>query len=93
MVVAISLALPSAMLLTLDNLRPLVPDLEQPAQVSVMLEGELGLEQAEALQRELTAWDSVEDVTLVRRGEALARRCSTTGAACGGRTVSHGCMC
>jgi cell division transport system permease protein len=71
LVVAISLALPGAMLLTLDNLRPLVPDLEQPAQVSVMLEGELGLEQAEALQRELTAWDSVEDVTLVRRDEAL----------------------
>ena len=51
MVVAISLALPGAMLLTLDNLRPLIPDLEQPAQVSVMLDGELDLEQAEALQR------------------------------------------
>ena len=72
MVVAISLALPAAMLLTLDNLRPLIPDLEQPAQVSVMLDGELDLEQAEALQRELAAWDTVEDVTLVRRDEALA---------------------
>ena len=72
LVVAISLALPGAMLLTLDNLRPLVPDLEQPAQVSVMLGGELALEQAEALQRELAAWDSVDDVILVRRDEALA---------------------
>ena len=72
LVVAISLALPGAMLLTLDNLRPLVPDLEQPAQVSVMLDGELDLEQADALQRELAAWDSVEGVTLVRRDEALA---------------------
>ena len=72
LVVAISLALPGAMLLTLDNLRPLVPDLEQPAQVTVMLGGELDLEQAEALQRELAAWDSVEDVNLVRRDEALA---------------------
>jgi len=72
LVVAISLALPGAMLLTLDNLKPLVPDLEQPAQVTVMLGGELDLEQAEALQRELAAWDSVEDVTLVRRDEALA---------------------
>ena len=51
MVVAISLALPGAMLLTLDNLRPLIPDLEQRAQVLVMLDGELDLEQAEALQR------------------------------------------
>ena len=70
--VAISLALPGAMLLTLDNLRPLVPDLERPAQVSVMLGGELNLEQAEALQRELVTWASVEDTTLVRRDEALA---------------------
>ena len=43
-VVAISLALPGAMLLTLDNLRPLIPDLEQQAQVSVMLEVELPVE-------------------------------------------------
>ena len=79
MVVAISLALPGAMLLTLDNLRPLIPDLEQPAQVLVMLGGELDLEQAEALQLELAAWDSVEDVTLVRRGEALAQFGEQTG--------------
>ena len=72
LVVAISLALPGAMLLTLDNLRPLVPELERPAQVSVMLAGVLDLEQAEALQRELATWESVEDVTLVRRDEALA---------------------
>ena len=72
LVVAISLALPGAMLLTLDNLRPLVPDLQRPAQVSVMLDGELNLEQAEALKRELVTWASVEDATLVRRDEALA---------------------
>ena len=79
MVVAISLALPGAMLLTLDNLRPLIPDLEQPAQVLVMLDGELDLEQAEALQRELATWDSVEDVTLVRRDEALVAFGEQTG--------------
>ena len=72
LVVAISLALPGAMLLTLDNLRPLVPDLERPAQVLVMLDGKLNLEQAEALKRELVTWASVEDATLVRRDEALA---------------------
>ena len=71
LVVAISLALPGAMLLTLDNLRPLVPDLERPAQVLVMLDGELNLEQAEALKRELVTWAGVEDATLVRRDEAL----------------------
>jgi cell division transport system permease protein len=37
-----------------------------------MLAGALDLEQAEALQRELATWESVEDVTLVRRDEALA---------------------
>ena len=72
LVVAISLALPGAMLLTLDNLRPLVPDLERPAQVLVMLDGKLNLEQAEALKRELVTWASLEDATLVRRDEALA---------------------
>ena len=72
LVVAISLALPGAMLLTLDNLRPLVPDLERSAQVSVMLAGELNREQAEALLRELVTLASVEDATLVRRDEALA---------------------
>ena len=72
LVVAISLALPGAMLLTLDNLRPLVPDLERPAQVLVMLDGGLNLEQAGALQRGLVTWASVEDATLVRRDEALA---------------------
>ena len=72
MVVAISLALPGAMLLTLDNLRPLVPDLERSAQVSVMLAEELSREQAEALLRELVTLASVEDATLVRRDEALA---------------------
>ena len=72
LVVAISLALPGAMLLTLDNLRPLVPDMERPAQVLVMLGGELNLEQAEALKRGVVTWASVEDATLVRRDEALA---------------------
>jgi cell division transport system permease protein len=77
--VAISLALPGAMLLTLDNLRPLVPELERPVQVSVMLAGVLDLEQAEALQRELATWEGVEDVTLVRRDEALAAFGEQTG--------------
>ena len=72
LVVAISLALPGATLLTLDNLRPLVPDLERSAQVSVMLAEELNRKQAEALLRELVTLASVEDATLVRRDEALA---------------------
>ena len=79
LVVAISLALPGAMLLTLDNLRPLVPDLKRPAQVVVMLDRELNLEQAEALKREVVTWVSVEDATLVRREEALATFGEQTG--------------
>ena len=51
LVVAISLALPGATLLTLDNLRPLVPDLERSAQVSVMLAEELNRKQAETFAK------------------------------------------
>ena len=79
LVVAISLALPSVLLLTLDNLRPLAPDLARPAQVSVLLDGQLGLAQAESLQRQIATWASVEDVVLVGRDEALASFGEQTG--------------
>ena len=79
LVVAISLALPSVLLLTLDNLRPLAPDLARPAQVSVLLDGQLDFAQAESLQRQITAWTSVEDVALVGRDEALASFGEQTG--------------
>lgn len=79
LVVAISLALPSVLLLTLDNLRPLAPDLGRPAQISVLLDGQLDLAQAESLQRQIAAWASVEDVVLVGRDEALATFGEQTG--------------
>lgn len=79
LVVAISLALPSVLLLTLDNLRPLVPDLARPAQVSVMLGGQLDFAQAEALRRKIQDWTSVEDVTLIGRDEALTTFGEQTG--------------
>ena len=79
LVVAISLALPSVLLLTLDNLRPLAPDLARPAQISVLLDGQLDLAQAESLQRQIAAWASVEDVVLVGRDEALATFGEQTG--------------
>jgi cell division transport system permease protein len=79
LVVAISLALPSVLLLTLDNLRPLAPDLGHPAQISVLLDGQLDLAQAESLQRQIAAWATVEDVVLVGRDEALATFGEQTG--------------
>lgn len=79
LVVAISLALPSVLLLTLDNLRPLVPDLARPAQISVMLDRQLDLAQAESLQRQITDWASVADVALVGRDEALVTFGEQTG--------------
>ena len=79
LVVAISLALPSVMLLTLDNLRPLAPDLARPAQVSVLLDGQLSLAQAESLRRQLADWASVENVVLVGRDQALAAFGEQTG--------------
>ena len=79
LVVAISLALPSVLLLTLDNLRPLAPDLARPAQVSVLLDEQLDLAQAESLQRQIATWASVEDVALVGRDEALASFGEQTG--------------
>lgn len=79
LVVAISLALPSVMLLTLDNLRPLAPDLARPAQVSVLLDGQLSLAQAESLRRQLADWASVENVVLVGRDQALATFGEQTG--------------
>lgn len=79
LVVAISLALPSVMLLTLDNLRPLAPDLARPAQVSVLLDEQLSLAQAESLRRQLADWASVENVVLVGRDQALATFGEQTG--------------
>ena len=79
LVVAISLALPSVMLLTLDNLRPLAPDLARPAQVSVLLDEQLSLAQAESVRRQLADWASVENVVLVGRDQALATFGEQTG--------------
>ena len=79
LVVAISLALPSVMMLTLDNLRPLAPDLARPAQVSVLLDEQLSLAQAESVRRQLADWASVENVVLVGRDQALATFGEQTG--------------
>ena len=79
LVVAISLALPSVLFLTLDNLRPLVPDLTRPAQVSVLLDRQLDLAQAESVRRQIMDWASVAHVALVGRDEALVTFGEQTG--------------
>ena len=84
--IAISLALPSTLLLTLDNLQccrggsgPISP------QLSVLLTGDSELPVAEQLQRILKSWPEIDDVVLLDRELALSQFIQTdrVGDSCG----------
>lgn len=81
LMVAISLAVPSALLLTLENLRPIVPDVAGSAQLSVMLDREVNRTSAEAVQRQIESWARVDTVRLVGREQALLEFGEQTGLA------------
>ena len=81
LVVAISLALPSALLLTVENLRPIVPDLARSAQLSVMLDREADRASAEAVQGQIENWSQIDAVRLVSREQALSEFGEQTGLA------------
>jgi len=81
LVVAISLALPSALLLTVENLRPIVPDLARSAQLSVMLDREVDRASAEAVQGQIENWSGVDAVRWVSREQALSEFGEQTGLA------------
>ena len=81
LVVAISLALPSALLLTVENLRPIVPDLARSAQLSVMLDREADRASAEAVQGQIENWSGVDAVRWVSREQALSEFGEQTGLA------------
>ena len=81
LVVAISLALPSALLLTVENLRPIVPDLARSAQLSVMLDREVDRASAEAVQGQIENWSRVDAVRWVSREQALSEFGEQTGLA------------
>jgi cell division transport system permease protein len=73
LVIAISLALPSTLLLTLDNLSAVAGGVDRPPQLSVLLTGDSELPVAEQLQRTLRNWSEIDDVLLLDRERALSQ--------------------
>ena len=73
LVIAISLALPSTLLLTLDNLSAVAGGVDRPPQLSVLLTGDSELPVAERLQRTLKSWTEIDDVVLLNRELALSQ--------------------
>ena len=78
-VLAISLALPSAILLTLDNLRETLHGLSGAPQISVLLSLESNLAAADALREDVEAWPEVAIVSVVDRARALAEFIESSG--------------
>lgn len=79
LVVAISLSLPSTLLLSLDNLGRVVPDLTRGAQLSVMLRSEADLATAKRVEQRVGAWPEVSRVSLILREQALIEFAEQTG--------------
>jgi len=79
LVLAISLALPSSMLLTLDSVRQVTQGLGGAPQVSVLLHIEADSSAALALQRRVDAWPGVAEAALVDREQALAEFTENSG--------------
>ncbi len=73
LVIAISLALPSTLLLTLGNLSAVAGGVDRPPQLSVLLTGDSELPVAEQLQRTLNNWSEIDDVVLLDRELALSQ--------------------
>ena len=79
LVVAISLSLPTSLLLTLDNLGRVVPDLAQGAHVSVMLTSEADLSAARNVEQRISTWSEVARIELISRDRALMEFGEQTG--------------
>ena len=73
LVVAISLALPGALLLTLDSVHRMAMDFDRGVQLSVMLETDATLADVEAIQGAITAWPEIDRVTFLHRDAALSQ--------------------
>lgn len=73
LVIAISLALPSTLLLTLDNLSAVAGGVDRPPQLSVLLTGDSELLVAEQLQRTLQSWPEIDDAVVLDRERALTQ--------------------
>ena len=79
LVVAISLALPGALLLTLDSVHRVTTDFDRGFQLSVMLEADATLADVETIQSAITAWPEIDQVTFLHRDAALSQFAEQTG--------------
>lgn len=70
-VIAIALALPSGLLVILDNLQRLNASWDTTSSISLFLKQSTGEAQAERLARELGDWPNIAGVTLIDREQAL----------------------
>jgi len=79
LLIGISLALPSALYLVVENGRTVVAGWERSAQVSVFLRAEVEDPRAEALAEVVRGWGGVEAVGVLRREQALQEYKSMAG--------------
>ena len=79
LVVAISLALPGALLLTLDSVHRVTTDFDRGVQLSVMLETDATLADVETIQSAITAWPEIDRVAFLHRDAALSQFAEQTG--------------
>ena len=79
LVIAISFALPSTLLLTLDNLQLVAPDTETSVRLSVLLDLDVPLGEANALRDQIANVADVDAVSVISQEQALAEFAQQTG--------------
>lgn len=79
LLVALSLALPASLWLTLNNLNAVTAHFERPPQFSLLLTEQTNLVAAAQLQETTASWPEVALVTLLPKEEALAQFTALTG--------------
>lgn len=73
LVVAVSLALPGILLVSLDRAEAAVSGFDQSAKVSVLLDATTSRAEADALKADIVLWPEVAQVDLIDRDQALDR--------------------
>ena len=79
LLVALSLALPASLWLTLNNLNAVTAHFERPPQLSLLLTEQTELDGAVGLQKTIENWPKITLVTLLPKDEALAQFTALTG--------------
>jgi len=70
-VIAIALALPSGLLVLLNNASQISVDLDNNAQISVFLKARTSEKQAKSLVKKLRLYEDIEQVTMINKDKAL----------------------